>query len=315
MKKIDDKKISVVVPVYDNSASLNELSERLLKVFEQEQYDYEILFVDDGSKDLSGKVLKDLASKQEKIKVIFLSRNFGQHPAICAGFEKAKGEIIILMDADLQDNPEDIPQLVDKLRESAVDVVYTKKKTTKQKILTRTTSAIFHYIFSKIVKTNILLNIGTFRAFNKKFLDSLLQYKEVNILYGPLMMYMGYSSCYIELPYTSRKHGKSSYTFFKRLKLAVDSLISYTNIPHKISVLLGAILLVTGSIYAIAIVLQYMFNDTSLPGGTTLIILVLLIMSGSLMLTLGIIGSYLFRVYQEVLSRPRYLIKEKINIE
>jgi polyisoprenyl-phosphate glycosyltransferase len=305
--------ISVVIPVYNNENSLIELAQRLTAALEKIAHGYEIIFINDGSRDNSNHILKDIANKQSKIKVIALSRNFGQHPAICAGFEHAKGNFTVLMDADLQDSPEDISSLIDKLKSSGADVVYTIKKSSDKLISSRLSSTVYHFIFSKIVKTDVPLNIGTFRAFNRKFLEALLRFKEVNVLYGPLMFYMGYQSCFLELPYSKRLHGKSSYTFSKRLQLAVNSLISYTDIPHKISVLFGGFLLAGSTLYSLTVVIQYLIFGSSLPGGSTLILLVLCLTLGSVMLFLGIIGSYIFRVYQEVLDRPRYLVQEKIN--
>jgi dolichol-phosphate mannosyltransferase len=305
--------VSVVIPVYNNAGSLAELSARLLSALTRSAKSFEIIFIDDGSRDNSGKLLSELAKQHETLKVILLSRNFGQHPAICAGFEHARGEITILMDADLQDSPEDIPNLLAKLETTHSDIVYTIKKTTDKLISSRLSSALYHYIFSKIVKTKVPVNIGTFRAFNRKVLEALLQFKEVNVLYGPLMFYLGFNSCFLELPYLNRPVGKSSYTFWKRLQLAVNSLISYTDIPHKISVLFGSLLLGGSFFYALAVVAQYFMFGASLPEGSTLILLVLCLTLGSIMMFLGIIGSYIFRVYQEVLKRPRYLIQEKIN--
>ena len=305
--------ISVVIPVYNNAGSLTEMTARLLKNLGLCANTYEIIYVNDGSKDNSLSILKQLSAENHSVKIIDLSRNFGQHPAICAGFEHASGETIILMDADLQDSPEDIVQLVKTLRSEGSDVVFTIKKSGDKKITSRLTSTLYHYVFSRVVKTNVPLNIGTFRAFNRKFLDGILQFKEVNILYGPLMFYMGFKTFFLELSYNERPHGKSSYTFKKRLQLAVNSLISYTDIPHRVSIMFGFVLLIGSILYSFFVMLQYFIFGSSLPSGSTLILMVLCLTLGSVMMTLGVIGSYVFRVYQEVLHRPRFLVQEKIN--
>lgn len=305
--------ISVVVPVYNNSATLKELSARLISVLHKCAPTYEILYVNDGSKDNSFSILQELTGALSQIKVINLSKNFGQHPAICAGFEHASGEFIVLMDADLQDRPEDIIKLIKKIRQRESDVIYTIKKSLDRKVTSRFTSAIYHYAFAKIVNAKVPRNIGTFRIFNRKFLLALLQYKEANVLYGPLMFFMGFKSDFIELEYNDRLYGKSSYTFNKRLQLAVNSLISYTDIPHKISALVGLLLLFGALVYGLIVLVQYLLFGATFPGGTTLVLLVLCLTLGSVMMSLGIIGSYLFRVYQEVLGRPRYLVQDKIN--
>lgn len=310
----DAVKLSVVIPVFNNDATLRELNERLHTTLLTYTRSYEILFVNDGSRDKSLSILKELAAEYQKVKVINLSRNFGQHPAICAGFEHSHGDITVLMDADLQDEPENIVDLVRKLLDEEADVAYTIKKTADKKLTSRVTSTLYHYIFARIVKTEVPLNIGTFRAFNRNFLESLLQFKEVNVLYGPLMFFMGFRSCFLQLPYQERPYGKSSYTFRKRLQLAVNSLISYTDVPHKLSMMFGMVFFLGSLLYGLIFTLQYLLFGASLPGGITLILLVLCLTLGSLMMSLGVIGSYVFRVYQEALRRPRYLVQETFNI-
>jgi glycosyltransferase involved in cell wall biosynthesis len=309
-----ESKISVVAPVYNNATALSELSSRLEATLGGSFSNYEVLFINDGSRDDSLKLLKKLAQNNSHLKVINLSRNFGQHPAICAGFENATGDYIVLMDADLQDSPEDIVKLYEKITSEACDVAYTIKSSDEKLFTSRVTSGLYHYLFSKIIGSKVPLNIGTFRMFSSHFLDEIKRYKEFNILYGPLMFFMGFKSTFVTLEHHERKYGKSAYTFSKRLKLAVNSLISYTDIPHKLSMYFGGLVLSISIIYGVTLLSQYLFFGSQLPGGTTLIIFILSIMLGSFMLFLGIIGGYLFRVYQEVLARPRYHIQEKINL-
>ena len=305
--------ITVVIPVYNNAPTLAELTTRLQHTLNLCTQRFEIIFINDGSRDNSLIILKELAANNPTIKIINLSRNFGQHPAICAGFEHANGNIVVLMDADLQDRPEDIADIVKKLHDEKADIVYTVKQISDTNLTSRFTSKLYHYVFARIVRTNIPLNIGTYRAFNKNVLVALLQFQEANILYGPLMFYMGFNSCFLDLPYYERPHGKSSYTFKKRLGLAVNSLISYTDIPHRVSMIFGLTLLLSSIIYMLIIVIQQILFGSSLPSGSTLILLAVCFTLGSVMMSLGIIGSYVFRVYQETLHRPRYLVKEKIN--
>ncbi len=305
---------SVILPVYNNALSLPELVARLIRTCETLSSQFELLFVDDGSRDNSLQVLHHLADADTRVKVIGLSRNFGQHPAISAGFEHAQGQLIILMDADLQDCPEDIPLLLHELHNSDCDVVYTLKQTEDGRISTRVTSALYHYVFSRLVGTTVPLNIGTFRAFNRQVLGALLKFLEANILYGPLMFYIGFTSKYVSLPYVNRPHGKSSYTFAKRLRLAANSLISYTDIPHRLTILLGALLLLGTFSYGLVVLVQYLVVGSSLPSGITMLILLNCILFGAVLFSLGIIGSYIFKIYQEVLRRPRYLVRSMRNI-
>lgn len=305
--------ISVVIPVYNNEQSLSELASRLVTTFSILDKSYEIIFIDDGSRDNSINVLNLIATNNNNIKVIQLSKNYGQHPAICAGFEHARGNYVVLMDADLQDLPEHVVDLYKKITGEALDIVYTIK-ISEQKNNVRFTSLLYHYVFSKMVNAKVPKNVGTLRIFNRHFLMGILQFKEVNVLYGPLMFYMGFKSDYLELSYKERQHGRSSYTFIKRLKLATNSLLSYTDIPHKVAIFLGTFIFIASTLYCLLVLLQYALVGSSLPNGSTLILLVLFFTLGSVMIMLGIIGSYIFRVYQEVLHRPRYLIRDKINL-
>jgi polyisoprenyl-phosphate glycosyltransferase len=303
--------ISVVIPVYNNAATVEELARRIEAALQPGPY--EAIFVDDGSSDDSLARLKRIAGANRSAKVISFARNFGQHPAISAGFEHAKGDVVILMDADLQDRPEDIPRVVEKLR-GDVDIVYTCKVRAAEDVAVRISSALYHYVFSRITRSRRFAEIGTFRAFSRKVLAALLLHRERNILYGPLMVYMGYKSAIIEVVRDRRPSGASGYTFGKRLALALNSLISYTDIPHRLSLYTGLTFFAGSVVYGAVVLVQYLALGRSLPEGFTLILLMLTLMLGSLMISLGIIGTYVFRVYQEVLQRPRYLIAEKVNL-
>ena len=304
--------ISVVVPVYNNGDTVDALAQRVAAALAPAPY--ELIFVNDGSRDESIERLRAIAAADPNVRVISLCKNFGQHPAMGAGFEHARGDSIVLMDADLQDHPEDIPTLIDRLRDD-VDIVYTCKRGADAGLSIRVTSLVYHHLFSRIVGVSVPPNIGTFRAFNRKVLAALLRYRERSILYGPLMFFMGFRSIFIEVEHHARPSGKSAYSFGKRLALAMSSLMSYTDIPHRLSLYVGGILFAGSVVYGIAVTVQYLLFGSAFPAGFTLILLVLILMLGNLMMTLGIIGSYLFRVYLEVLDRPRYLIAEKINFE
>lgn len=302
--------ISVVVPVYNNGATVDELARRVGAALRPQPY--EVIFVDDGSSDDSLAKLKRIAAASPEVKVIALARNFGQHPAIGAGFEHARGDAIVMMDADLQDRPEDIPLLLSKLRDGA-DIVYTRKARSAEGFAVRFTSSLYHYVFARVTRSRRFADLGTLRAFTKKFLSALLLYGERNVLYGPLMIYMGFRSDFVDVVRDGRQAGASSYSFGKRLALAINSLISYTDIPHRILIYIGLALFCGSALWGTIVLAQYLLYGRAVPEGITLVILMLTLMLGSLMISLGIIGSYVFRVYQEVLHRPRYLISEKVN--
>lgn len=304
--------ISIVVPVYNNQDSLRALAARIDTVLSS--HGYELLLVNDGSRDRSMDIMRELAANNPRIRVMSLSRNFGQHPAISAGFERASGDYIVLMDADLQDAPEHIPVLLAKLQESGAEIVYTTRAGDRLGGGSRLTSKLFHYVFSRIVTSDLPQNVGTLRLFTRRVLQAVNSYPEYAAVYGPLMLFMGFKRTFVAVEHHVRPHGKSGYNFFKRLSLAANSLISYTSVPHTISVVAGIGITLGALAYATVLLVQYAVFGRELPPGLTLVVLMLSLTLGSLMTTLGIIGSYVFRVYQEVLRRPRFHIEETINL-
>ena len=305
--------ISVIIPVYNNASTLSSLIRQLTSALADITPDYEIIFVNDGSTDESLEIINFGCLTYREVKAINLSRNFGQHPAISAALAHSTGRYTVLMDADLQDRPEDIKKLIDILQREEVDIIYTAKmmKFSKGR---RLSSDLFHYVFSKCSGSAVPRNIGTFRAFNNVVLLALLSFSERNVVYGPLMFFMGFRWKCIELENNPRAPSRSSYTFTKRLKLAVDSLVTYTNMPSRMVLYTGIFTLFSAAMYGFLVLTEYLFYGSAMPSGTTLIIFLLCINLGCSMFMLGIIGSYVFRVYQEVLCRPRYIIQNKINL-
>jgi polyisoprenyl-phosphate glycosyltransferase len=306
--------VSVVVPVYRDGASLKELYERLRDALAGVCGDFELILVDDGSPDDSWSAIEALASKDSRVKGVRLSRNFGQHPAIAAGFDHARGDVIVLMDADLEDQPEDVPGLVRRIV-PGVDIAYTVKTGEQGGLTRRFTSNLFHQVFSRITKTSVPLEIGTLRAFNRKVFEAIQAHGERNVLFGPLMISLGFASVYVPVSRHARETRPSTYSFRRRLMLATQTLMSYTDIPHRLFMATGGIAFGLSVIYSIVIIVDYLFVGHRLPPGLTLIALLIILFMGLMLMALGIIGSYVFRVYQEVLARPRYLVSEKRNLQ
>jgi polyisoprenyl-phosphate glycosyltransferase len=307
-------RVSVVLPIYRTVTYMRELHQRLTQTLKSCSSDYEIIMVDDGSPDNAWQTMTELAATDPHLKVLKLSRNFGQHPAISAGFDHATGDYIILMDADLQDRPEDIPRLLEKF-DADTDVVYTVKENLKESFSTQITSRLYHYVFSRLTRTVVPRNIGTFRAFSRRFLESMLGYPEKAILFGPLMFHIGFKSVCVPVAHDARKDGHSSYSFRRRLELAVNSLLSYTDLPHRLMTNLGIFILCGCVIYSFSLVINYIITKKPLPPGLTLLALILTVSLGLTMFSLGIIGTYVFRVYQEVLCRPRYIVARSMNVD
>jgi glycosyltransferase involved in cell wall biosynthesis len=304
--------VSVVVPVYRNEEHLDELCRRLDSTLRGMDRRFEVILVDDGSPDRSWEVIQELAGRSPEIVGFRLSRNFGQHAAIAAGFERADGDLTVLMDADLQDEPEHLPALLRKLDEGA-DVVYTVNIGGDQAGFRGATSMLFHYSFSKLTSFDVPQSIGTYRAFNRAFREAVLSYPERRALYGPLMLSMGFRAAFVPVTRRRREGGKSGYTFASRLTLAIETLVSYTNVPHKVLVFTGFVISLLSASYLVALIVDYLVEGPAFANGLTLLIGMTLFLMGAVLMSLGVVGTYVFRVFQEVLNRPRYLLAEQVD--
>ena len=304
-------RLSILVPVYNNEATIRELLDRLRTALDG--LDYEAVVVNDGSRDKSLALLKAQAVADPRLKVISFSRNFGQHPAIAAALEHAQGDVLVLMDADLEDRPENIPMLVRTLQEQQCDIVYTTK--IEGTVTPRGLSSdAYHQVFSRTIGVTVPRRLGTFRAFTRKVGDALRAFPERDVVYGPLMFYVGFNFAIVPVDRGTRPGG-SSYTLAKRLGLAVNSLITYSDLAPKLFASAGAVMIAAPLLYGGIVLLQYLLAGRTLPEGLTIIVLLLSFLGGTIMLALGVLGVYVFRIFQEVLARPRYVIDETMNLE
>ena len=303
--------LSILVPVYNNETTIDQLLDRLRTALDG--FDYEAVVVNDGSRDRSLALLRTRAAADSRLKVISFSRNFGQHPAIAAALEHAQGEVLILMDADLEDQPEHIPMLVKTLQERGCDIVYTTKL--EGPVTARSLSSdAYHQVFSRTIGVDVPRQLGTFRAFTRKVGEALLKFPERDVVYGPLMFYVGFQSVIVPVARGVRP-GRSSYTLLKRLRLAISSLITYSDLAPKVFASVGGLMIVGPLLYGTVVLLQYLAGGRSLPQGLTMVVLLLTFLGGTIMLALGVLGVYVFRIFQEVLARPRYVIDETMNLE
>ena len=299
--------VSVVVPVYNNAASLDELVARLTAVLDQRHAPYEIVLVDDGSADESWKIITKLARADERVVGLHLSRNFGQQPATRAGLRRATGDVTVLMDADLQDRPEEIPAMLEALTDD-VDIVVTTWDPDKTEVRERWSSRIFHRIFSRIVGVQLPRNLGTYRLFTADFRAAVLDYPESTAVYGPLMAQMGFNAAYVEVVRSAPTGRKSSYNFRKRARLAMNTMLTYSDVPYRAVSWSGVALVVASVAYLVLLLGQYAIYGRRIPSGLTLVLTVQLLLSGAVLASLGVLGAYLFRIFREVLDRPRYHI-------
>jgi glycosyltransferase involved in cell wall biosynthesis len=304
--------VSVVIPVYNNNGTLDTLISRLESVLRSCCQEWQIILVDDGSVDASWETVKTRANESAGILGVRLSRNFGQHPAIKAGLERASGDCVILMDADMNDVPEEIPVLLDAI-EGGADLVLTSTQVQSQSGRGRfSSSRLFHRVFARITRTDDVAGVGTMRAFSRQFTNAVLRYGEKRVVYGPLTMQMGFRRVVVPRNFPSEDNSPhSNYSIRSRIALAADALLAYTSLPYTI-LLLSGISLSTGAVlYAFAVVVAYAGGVRLPSSGTTIVLLVVLVLGGGILAGIGTIGAYVFRIYGEVLDRPIFLVMDE----
>lgn len=303
--------VSVLIPVYNNEVTIEELFRRLVASLEPLVDDFEVVFVNDGSRDASWPIIARLAAEDRRCVGLQLSRNFGQHPAIGAGLERCRGDITVLMDADLQDRPEELGNLLAPFDDPEIEIVYTTWEMGRQKA--SLTSRLFHSVFAQLAGLQMPSNVGTYRAFRRSVRNELLRYQEQGAVYGPLMSQMGFDYRYVTVQRDKPGGRETSYDFRRRLALAVNALIAYSDLPHRLVTWTGLTFTLGGLAYLAVLVGQYMLGDRPLQGGITLLIGITVLMSGVLLMSVGVLTAYVYRVFHEVLGRPRYHIARTVG--
>ena len=311
--KHTNKKISIIAPFFNEEESLPIFLEEVLNIIEElVEYNFEIIFIDDGSTDNSLVFLKEKAKENKNIIVLELSRNFGKEAALTAGIDMAIGSAIIPIDVDLQDPPILIKKMI-KQWESGSDVVLAKRENrSNENFLKRISASFFYKIYSLFVGNSKISNVGDFRLIDKRVVDNIKNLKEKNRYMKGLLSWPGFSSA--EIPYTrnKRKAGKSKFTFLKLLNLGFEGVTSFSVLPLKFFTTIGFIGIIFSFFFAIIILLQKIFYENFIEGYAFLILLILFF--GSLqLLGIGILGEYIGKIYIETKNRPIYIIKNRYN--
>jgi len=303
--------ISVVIPVFNEEENIPILYKELKPVINEISSRHEIIFINDGSEDNSFKVLKKIRQKDRKIKIISFSRNFGHMSAVDAGIKYSQGKKVVIMDADLQDPPRIILKMYKKSLKG-FDVVYGVKKKRKEGILKRFLFKTFYRILNNIAKPKMPIDAGTFSIIDRKVVNILKNLPEKNKYFSGLRAWTGFSQTGIIYERDARYAGKPS-SLKKLVKLALDGFFSFSYIPLRISSFLGFIFALISFLLIILVVILRIFFGAGIVGWASTISIILM-MGGIQLITLGIIGEYLARIYDEVKSRPEYIISEKIGI-
>ena len=300
--------ISIVIPLLNEDGNVMVLYKSLLPVVEKISTDYEIIFVDDGSKDNSFDIINEICSQNERVLGISLSRNFGHQIALAAGMEHSSGEVVVTLDADMQHPPEIILDLYKKYTEG-YDIVNTiRTETADSGAFKKISSRYFYKIINKLSDIHIEPSSADFRLMNRKTVNAFLQLKEKDRFTRGLISWMGFKQAQVEYTSPNRFSGKTKYSIFKMFRFAADGITSFSAKPLRISFFAGLIVSFAGLLYAIYAVIQY-FGGKTIPGWTSILVSVLII-GGIQLISIGIIGEYLARVFNEAKNRPMYLVKQ-----
>lgn len=307
------QKITYIFPVYNNADSLKELLQKVRSVMatSAKKYATEFIFVNDGSRDESLSVLRELAKKHADVVVLSLSRNFGHQAAVTAGLDRARGDAVIIMDADLQDPPRVCADLIKKWEEG-YDVVYAQRRTRKDSAFKRITANAYYRMLAKMSSVHIPRNTGDFRLVDKKVVRVVRDMHEYHRFLRGMFSYVGFKQIGVQFDREARVGGKSEYTLKKLFKLAKDGVFGFSDAPLQFVTRLGFLVSVLSTIGILyAVVLRVFFPWITVPGWT-MIVVSIFFMGGVQLVMLGVIGEYIGRIYNEVRNRPTYVVAEEI---
>jgi dolichol-phosphate mannosyltransferase len=301
--------LSVVIPVYNESLNIHKLYQRLKLVANSISPAHEFIFVNDGSKDNTLELVKELAAQDPAVRYISLSRNFGHQIAVMAGLDNTLGEAIVIIDADLQDPPELINEMYAKLK-SGYEVVYAKRKKREgESFMKLFTAKLFYRILSSITSINIPVDTGDFRIIHKKVVEVLRKMPEQNKFLRGQISWIGFRQTYVEYSRAERAGGKTGYTYRKMIRFALDGITSFSDFPLKLSTFLGfTVSIITFFVGIYALYGKFVLKN-SVPGWASIMISVLFL-GGVQLITIGIIGEYISRINTNVKQRPLYVIDE-----
>ena len=304
--------ISIVSPIYYGENTIDELTSRLQSVMMKLNLSYEIIYVEDHSPDSSWTKIKSLTTKNKNIKAIKLSKNFGQHKAIAAGLDQVQGSRIVVMDCDLQDQPEEI----EKLFSAAIkgyDIVRAKRENRQDSYLKRLSSQLFYFFFNSIAGLNMNSSIANFGIYDRKVIEAFKAYREKEIFFVSIIDSLGFNKVDIPVSHAPRTEGKSTYSFKKLLLLGINVALVGTNRPLLISAALGFIMSLVSLSMAVINLIAKLAGQITVAGFTSTIFSIWFV-GGLVLLSQGIIGIYLGRAFNEMKDRPRVIIEERLNI-
>jgi dolichol-phosphate mannosyltransferase len=302
--------LSVVAPVYNEEALIDEFYARTCAALDG--LEFELVLVDDGSTDGTVVTLERLADNDPRVRVVFLSRNFGHQTALTAGLDHARGDAVVMLDADLQDPPELIGSMLERWR-AGCDVVYAvREQRSGESRFKLSTAKWFYRLFDKLAQVNLQHNSGDFRLLDRQALDALLSMRERNRFLRGMTVWVGYTQAAVPYKRDARYAGETKYTLARMIRFSLDALASFSDRPLQLATLFG-FLISTVAFVAIPVVIVLRIVGSYLPGFSSITIIVLLL-GGIELIAIGIIGEYVGRIYDEVKGRPLYLVRSRRNM-
>ncbi|MED3947685.1 MULTISPECIES: glycosyltransferase family 2 protein [Priestia] len=307
-------KYSIVVPVYNEEEVIHETYRRLTEVMRSTKEAYELLFVNDGSRDRTAEIIKEYSEQDPAVVLLDFARNFGHQIAITAGMDYARGEAVVVIDADLQDPPELILEMIEKWKQG-FDVVYAKRTKRKgETYFKKQTAAMFYRFLRAMTDIDIPLDTGDFRLLDRKVCNQMNSIQEKNRFVRGLVSWVGFKQIAVEYERDERLAGESKYPLKKMLKLSMDGITSFSYKPLKLASYAGVTLSGVGFIYLLVVLYLKLFTDSTITGWSSLIV-IQLFFSGIILIILGMIGEYIGRIYDETKNRPLYIVREKYQFE
>ncbi len=303
--------ISIIVPCYNESEALPLFMKEMYRVMDtMKENDFEIILVNDGSKDNTKEVMLDLAKRDERVKYILFSRNFGKEAAIFAGLQHATGDYVAMMDADLQDPPSLLPEMYRAVTEEGYDSVATRRVTRKGEPPIRSFFArCFYKLINKMSKTEIVDGARDFRLMNRKFVDALLEMKEYNRFSKGLFGWVGFKNKWIEFENVERIAGETKWSFWSLLKYSIEGIVAFTTAPLVVASVVGMVLCLLSFVAIIFIVIRKLICGDPVAGWASSVCIMTFI-GGVQLLCMGIMGQYMAKMYLEIKDRPVYIIDE-----
>ncbi|MEM9284247.1 MAG: glycosyltransferase family 2 protein [Pseudomonadota bacterium] len=306
--------ISLVVPMYNEEEVISEFFDRVVPILDQFSSRYEIVCVNDGSRDATLAMLVGASQDNDSIKVIDLSRNFGKERALTAGLDFASGDVVVPIDADLQDPPELIGDMLEKWREGADMVIAVRTDRGTDSWLKRVSSESFYRIAARLSETPLPFNAGDFRLMDRRVVEALKRLPERTRFMKGLFAWLGYRQAQVEYTRPERVSGTTKWSFWKLWNLALEGIVSFSTLPLRIWTYFGFGVAIVGALYALIVILRTVFLGVDVPGYASLMV-VLLFFSGLNMVGLGVLGEYVGRVFLETKERPVYLVREAIGFD